>query len=101
MSSAEYILSPGDERLAELLSHLRHHSPTLEANTAWPAEQLSLCARYGVFRWFFDPRWGGLAWNEPNITHGYVRLGSACLTTAFVITQHMAAALAHRRLRQS
>lgn len=93
MTSAEYVLSPGDERLSELLSHLRGHASALEMSDAWPREQLHLCARYGVFRWFFTETWGGLDWNESNITHGYVRLSSACLTTTFVITQHMAAAL--------
>lgn len=93
MTSAEYILSPGDERLSELLAHLRHHGPELDSPDAWPSEQLNLCARYGVFRWFFNATWGGLDWNEENLTHGYVRLGSACLTSAFVLTQHMAAAL--------
>ncbi len=45
----------------------------------------------GVFEWFMPRHWGGQEWSELDITRGYLRLGAACLTTAFVITQRTGA----------
>ncbi len=35
--------------------------------------------------------WGGQQWSDADITRGYLRLGAACLTTAFIITQRTGA----------
>ena len=35
--------------------------------------------------------WGGQEWSELDVTRGYLRLGAACLTTAFIITQRTGA----------
>ena len=78
--------SPPLDNLCEQLSQLASL-----ADTQWPAKQLRLCAKAGVFRWFLPEKWGGLGWNEADIVGGYMRLAAACLTTTFVITQRMGA----------
>jgi alkylation response protein AidB-like acyl-CoA dehydrogenase len=50
-----------------------------------------LCGEAGVYRWFMPRQWGGFEWSELDITRGYLRLGAACLTTAFIITQRSGA----------
>ncbi|MDB4533942.1 acyl-CoA/acyl-ACP dehydrogenase [Vicingaceae bacterium] len=76
---------------AELSATLGKLAPQLEQSGSWPAEQLSQCAKNGVFRWFVGKEWGGLGWDQTQIVDGYIALSSACLTTAFVITQRTAA----------
>jgi alkylation response protein AidB-like acyl-CoA dehydrogenase len=92
------VLSPDDPALDELCSRLAELAPQLDAPSldgadAWPAEQLDLCARASVFRWFVGPQWSGQAWSKADLLRGYVKLAAACLTTTFVITQRMGAAL--------
>jgi alkylation response protein AidB-like acyl-CoA dehydrogenase len=57
----------------------------------WPTEQLSLIANAQVYRWFVDQRNGGLEWSASDIAKGYIALGSACLTSTFIVTQRVAA----------
>jgi alkylation response protein AidB-like acyl-CoA dehydrogenase len=85
------ISSPADPVLAELCAALRERAESLEAERAWPAEQLALCARHGVFTWFVPREHGGQGWSEADIVRGYLVLSAACLTTTFVITQFMGA----------
>ena len=85
------IESPADPELAELTARLSELSNELDRSGAWPREQLELCGRYGVYRWFLDPAWGGRAWNEADVTRGYLALSAACLTTTFIITQRTGA----------
>ena len=49
------ITSPDDAALRELCAQLRSLAGDLEGADAWPAEQLQLCADYGVFEWFLTP----------------------------------------------
>jgi alkylation response protein AidB-like acyl-CoA dehydrogenase len=35
--------------------------------------------------------WGGFGWSESQLAQGYIRLGEACMTTAFILTQRSAA----------
>jgi len=85
------ISSPDDSSLVELCSKLGELAPQLEAKDAWPAEQLQLCADYGVFEWFLPVEIGGQGWSELDIVRGYLKLSAACLTTTFIITQRMGA----------
>ena len=85
------ILSPDDEQLSRLCAQLAELAPGLDAPDAWPGEQLALCARAGVFRWFVGTEWDGLGWSEADLLRGYGKLAAACLTTTFVITQRMGA----------
>ena len=85
------ILSPDDPALDELCAALRTRADALDIAGNWPAEQLRLCAEYGVYRWFL-PEWcGGLAWSEADVLRGYWRLGAACLITTFILTQRTGA----------
>lgn len=77
--------------LEPLCSSLAEMAKELRGNEDWPDEQLRLCGEAGVYRWFMEPQWGGLAWPEPEITKGYLQLSAACLTTTFVITQRTGA----------
>jgi alkylation response protein AidB-like acyl-CoA dehydrogenase len=86
-----HITSPDDPALAELCRELAARAAALDDSGAWPAEQLRLCGEYGVFRWFAAEDFGGLGWSAADILRGYLALSSACLTTAFVITQREAA----------
>ena len=85
------VLSPDDPALDELCSRLADLAPSLDANDAWPGQQLELCAQAGVFQWFVSPEWGGQSWSEADLLRGYLKLAAACLTTTFVITQRMGA----------
>ncbi len=91
MSQHSDITSPDDSALDQLCEALVALGPELDRTDAWPSEQLRLCGEAGVFRWFVPRRWGGLEWSDADITRGYLRLGAACLTTAFVITQRTGA----------
>ena len=74
-----------------LLPQLRALSPQIDADGAWPGRSLELLADAGVYRWFVPPAYGGAGWSEGQLARGYIQLASACLTTAFVLTQRSAA----------
>lgn len=79
------------EAMDQLCATLAEMSPRLEEPGAWPGDQLDLCGRHGVFRWFMPEAAGGLGWTEGEQTRAYLRLAQACQTTTFVITQRMGA----------
>ncbi|HEY1068309.1 MAG TPA: acyl-CoA dehydrogenase family protein [Pirellulales bacterium] len=87
----EVVRTPDDAGMEGLVSSLRAGVNELDVADAWPAGQLSLCRRAGVFGWFLGARWGGQDWSYPDVVRGYVRLSSACLTTSFILTQWSAA----------
>jgi alkylation response protein AidB-like acyl-CoA dehydrogenase len=91
MDDNAHIVSPQDSRLDELVDQLAEVAPELDLPDAWPAHQLALCGKYGVYRWFVPRAHGGLEWDDADIIRGYLRLSAACLTTTFVITQRMGA----------
>jgi alkylation response protein AidB-like acyl-CoA dehydrogenase len=84
---APIITSPDDQALIELRRELAARAEQLDASGDWPAEQLRLCAEYGVYQWFAGAEWGGQAWNQESVLRGYLALSSACLTTTFILTQ--------------
>lgn len=57
----------------------------------WPNKQLDLITNAGVYRWFVPTSQGGLGWSADQIARGYIALGSACLTSTFIVTQRVAA----------
>ena len=85
------ILSPADPELQELCCRLGALSEGLARDGAWPIKQLRLCGEYRVFSWFLSRASGGLGWSAGDIVRGYLALSSACLTTAFVLTQRSGA----------
>ncbi|HEX3725132.1 MAG TPA: acyl-CoA dehydrogenase family protein [Pirellulales bacterium] len=87
------ITSPDDPSLGELCAELARGAGELDRSEAWPHEQLQLCGQRGVYEWFMPRVWGGQEWSDRDITRAYLRLGAACLTTAFIITQRTGACL--------
>jgi alkylation response protein AidB-like acyl-CoA dehydrogenase len=85
------IKSPHDQALSALCVRLAELAIELDRQPRWPAEQLRLCGEYGVYEWFLDPIWGGQSWSEVDIARGYHALATACLTTAFILTQRSGA----------
>lgn len=81
------ITSPDDPALGRLCERLAASADELDADGAWPREQLQWCAAAGVHEWFIPRERGGQGWSEPDLLRGYLRLAEACLTTTFVLTQ--------------
>ncbi|MCB9703743.1 MAG: acyl-CoA/acyl-ACP dehydrogenase [Myxococcales bacterium] len=82
---------PDDPGLAELCHRLRALASRPGVEALWPAAQLELCARYGIYRWFVDAEWRGLGWSDEAVIRAYLRLSAACLTTTFILTQRTGA----------
>ncbi len=91
MPNSKSISTPDDLLLDDLCRELAERADALDQSGEWPAEQLTLCGQYGVYRWFAPQAWDGLCWSELDIVRGYLRLSAACLTTTFVITQFIGA----------
>ena len=85
------VITPASPQLDQLCRELASRADTLSTTGDWPREQLQLCAEAGVFRWFVPRSLGGLEWQPRQLAEGYLKLGAACLTTTFVITQWVAA----------
>jgi alkylation response protein AidB-like acyl-CoA dehydrogenase len=85
------INSPDDPALDDLCRQMADQADLLDMSGRWPAEQLELCGRYGVFGWFVPLEHGGQGWSDADVIRGYLRLAAACLTTTFVITQRTGA----------
>jgi hypothetical protein len=57
----------------------------IESTESWPKKQLDLCAKYGVFRWRKSTN------GTEVLINSTIKLSSACLTTAFVVSQFLGA----------
>jgi alkylation response protein AidB-like acyl-CoA dehydrogenase len=93
MSETMRVTSPDDAALERLCQGLVELGPDLDRTDAWPQAQLRLCGDAGVFEWFMPRHRGGQEWSDLDVTRGYLRLGAACLTTTFIITQRTGACL--------
>lgn len=93
MNGQSVIHTPNDPAIDALCEELRRSAGALDAAGGWPAEQLALCGRRGVFEWFVRRVHGGQEWSDLDLIRGYLRLSAACLTTTFVITQRTGACL--------
>ncbi|MDA7951857.1 MAG: acyl-CoA/acyl-ACP dehydrogenase [Pirellulaceae bacterium] len=78
------------DNFSSLYHQLKEESASI-TEAGWPHKQLIACDQHGVYRWFLPPKWGGNNFPEAKITQGYIDLSSACLTTAFVLTQRQGA----------
>ena len=76
--------------LCEKIANISNQQKTWTVND-WPTEQLKLISNAGIYRWFVREDQGGLGWSEDQIARGYIKLGSACLTSTFIVTQRVAA----------
>lgn len=81
--------SPLDSAVVEqLLIDLNALTDQLETPSAdWPRKQFDLLAEAGVLGWVIPKAYGGTDIGPAELTDGYARLGSACLTTTFILTQ--------------
>jgi alkylation response protein AidB-like acyl-CoA dehydrogenase len=91
MRSQPTILSPDEPAFKMLCRRLAEQADALDSTGDWPAEQLELCRRHGLFGWFVPPEWGGQGWDEERLLRAFMQLGGACLATAFVLTQPLGA----------
>ena len=73
------------------MSELPGPQPGSGQPALWPSKQMELIAQAGVYRWFVPQSAGGLEWDSADVVEGYIRLSSSCLTSAFVLTQQVAA----------
>jgi len=85
------IRSPDDPAFLALCRALAQHADEVDSSGQWPAEQLRLCGEHGVWGWFMPFEWQGDEWSDADLARGYMGLAGACLTTAFIITQRIAA----------
>jgi alkylation response protein AidB-like acyl-CoA dehydrogenase len=105
-SESDFIDAPDDPKLNSLCDRLRELQKESHPNGAggsglakgktaslasWPAAQLELLGKAGVYRWFIPRSLGGSEWSSADLVAGYIELSSACLTTAFTLTQRVAA----------
>lgn len=83
--------APQLDSLEETLVGLRTLSASLEDDGGWVDRQLQLLAEADVLGWIIPSDYGGSGIDQVTLGAGYERLASACLTTAFVLTQRNAA----------
>lgn len=94
--SISRITSPDSPALAQLCAELAALADATDRSGEWPAEQLRLCGKAGVYEWFLPAtidgeHCGGQDWSDLDVVRGYLALAAACLTTTFVITQRTGA----------
>jgi len=89
--AGDVITSPGDDALDDLCHLLEDASGSLDSSGSWPQRQLDWCGQFGVHQWFLPHEHGGQGWSDADIYRGYLKLGSACLTTTFILTQRIGA----------
>jgi butyryl-CoA dehydrogenase len=77
--------------LDELAHVLEQEADTADSKPIWPATSWDALAGAGVLGWSIPAAYGGQERTIPELLDGYARLGSACLTTAFVLSQREAA----------
>jgi hypothetical protein len=73
MPRADVITNPDDPKLDVLCQELAARTAAIDQSGEWPAEQLELCGRFGVYQWFLPGEWGGQDWSELDIVRGYQR----------------------------
>ncbi len=92
MSDNTLIRSPDHHALEKLVHQLAATADELDRSCRWPAQELSLCAQAGVYRWFVPQQFGGMGWEYPDRLRGLIKLAAGCLTTTFSLTQQITAA---------
>ena len=75
-------------QFGSLLTELESLSGQLESSAdEWPTVQIESLAETGVLGWVIPKQFGGAEISQTELTAGYEKLATACLTTAFVLTQ--------------
>lgn len=77
-------------KLAELCQQLRElpYGPEI---VELARKRQQMLASYDVHRWFVPTEFGGFGWKAREQVEGYLEISSACLSTAFVLTQRTGA----------
>jgi butyryl-CoA dehydrogenase len=75
---------------------LAGHAEAADRDPSWPEASWRAAGRAGVLEWAIPTAWGGRELDAVSLLLGYERLGAACLTTAFILSQRDAAV---RRIR--
>jgi alkylation response protein AidB-like acyl-CoA dehydrogenase len=70
-----------------LLADLGSRAAEVDRQGTWPDWQFLRLAEAGVLGWVIPSAWGGSGLPSEALMIGYERLASACLTTAFILTQ--------------
>ncbi len=91
MANVQPLRSPDDPALDDLCRELAARTDAQDVSGAWPAEQLQLLGKFGVYEWFLPREWGGQEWSGADCIRGYLRLSEACLATTFILTQRTGA----------
>jgi alkylation response protein AidB-like acyl-CoA dehydrogenase len=73
------------------LAALADRADRADTDRGWPDAALRLAADLGALRWSISPEHGGLGLDRIGQLEGNEQLGSACLTTAFILSQREAA----------
>ena len=70
-----------------LLADLSHRAADVDQQGTWPEWQFQRLGEEGVLGWVIPPEYGGSHLDAEAVIFGYERLATACLTTAFILTQ--------------
>src|ERR1700736_3299717 len=74
-----------------LLSALAGAADRADSCANWPVVSWQCLADAGVLAWSVPAQHGGADWSATDLLSGYEQLASACLTTAFILSQREAA----------
>src|SRR5262245_21042271 len=75
----------------DALEILTANAISADATPTWPAASWDAIQRAGVLTWANSSAYGGEDRDPVALLEGYARLASACLTTAFILSQREAA----------
>ncbi len=75
----------------DLLQRLWDAAPQVDLSEAWPADQMRWLEEAGVLRWGIPEELGGQSISAADQLGGYQSLAANCMTTAFILTQRVAA----------
>jgi len=70
-----------------LLERLTKKAGDVDAQSAWPTQQLDDMAQADVLGWVIPKEFGGTDISAAELSEGYEKLATACLATTFVLTQ--------------
>jgi butyryl-CoA dehydrogenase len=83
---------PLDSLLSDaVLANLAGLADDADRRDDWPQASWDQVRQAGVTRWSIPADHGGLGMSSPQLLFGYEKLASACLTTAFILSQREAA----------
>ncbi len=87
------MITPNRDALLDsnVLANLARRAEDADRRDDWPAASWQLVRQAGVLAWSVPAAYGGLGLSAVELLAGYEQLASACLTTAFILSQREAA----------